>query len=273
MKRFNWQIFISFNLLFSFILMLISGVILYFKPEGSVARWLDWKILFLSKASWESVHTIFSFLFMIIAFFHILKVHLLNFFIYLSKKNHYALKEFFLSLAICLIVLAGTTLKMPPFQSVYDFGNNLSDVWEQSFDKPNDPISTSSTIEEIADYYRVPDSLVVNKLDQAGIYGAKPDLSLSKIASRNDVSPKKVYSTISDFEEKKNELKRTITYSLTIREMAFILKVEPDKITHFLGKEYNIEGMAPGTSLLEICNRTNTSCSDLRDELYGQFKN
>src|SRR6056297_3138081 len=126
MKKFNWQIFISFSLLFSFILMLISGIILYFKPEGSVARWLEWEILFLSRASWESIHTIFSFLFMIIAFFHILKVHLFSFFVYLNRKHLYAIKEFFLALAISLVVLVGTTLKLHPFESVYELGNRLS---------------------------------------------------------------------------------------------------------------------------------------------------
>jgi len=272
MKKINWQIFISFSLLFSFILMIVSGIILYFKPEGSVARWLDWKILFLSKAGWESIHTIFSFLFVIIAFFHILKIHLLNFYIYLNKKHHYALKEFFLALAISLIILAGTTLKISPFQSVYDLGKNLSDAWEQPYDKPNDIISASSTVEGIADYYRLTDRVVVKKLRQAGIVDVKPNLTLGEIAFRNNASPKQIYSKISDIEKEQSEPKKKITYSLTISEVAFVLKTEPEKIIQFLEEEQNIKNIEPGSSLLEICNRTKTNCSDLRDELYRQIQ-
>jgi|GEM_PF-332142 len=275
MKKINWQIFISFSLLFSFILMLVSGIILYFKPEGSVARWLDWQILFLSKASWESIHTIFSFLFMIIAFFHILKVHLLNFFIYLNKKHHYALKEFFLALAICLIILFGTTLKIQPFQSVYNLGNNLSDAWERPYDKPNDLVSASSTINEIAANYRIPDTVLLNTLRQAGISDANIDLTLSEIASKNNSSPQQVYSKISYIEEQKNETKSDITYALTIREVAFILKIEPDEIIQFIEEEHNIGksiNLAPSTNLWQICNKTNIACSELRDELYRQFR-
>ncbi|MGM0496546.1 MAG: DUF4405 domain-containing protein [Bacteroidota bacterium] len=273
MKKINWQIFISFNLLFSFILMLVSGLILYFKPEGSVARWLDWNILFLSKSSWEAIHTIFSFLFTIIAFFHILKIHLLNFFIYLNKKHHHALKEFFLSLAICVILLIGTIYTVPPVQSVYDLGNTLSDAWEETYDKPNEFVSASSTLEEIADYHYVPDSVILRKFEETGITGVQPDLTLREIASRHDSSPQQIYSKISDIGEEVSEPKSDIPKSdipkfLTINEIAFVLNVETEEIIRFLESKKNIENIVPNTELLEISNRTNTSCSELRDELY-----
>lgn len=268
MKKINWQIFISFNLLFSFLMMLVSGIILYFKPEGSVARWLDWEILSLSKSNWESIHTIFSFLFMIIAFFHILKIHLFNFFVYLNKKHHYALKEFFFALAFCVIVLIGTTFKVHPFQSVYDFGNQLSDMWKESYTEPDEPISASSALGEIAEYHQVRDSVIVGKLHDAGFSGVKSDLTLNQIASRNDISPQRIYSEITDIKKLKTEGISNKGHTITISEIAFILKIDSMDVIRFLENKQGVNNIERGTSLMEICNKINITCAELRNELY-----
>jgi len=39
-------------LLLSFLASAISGVILFFRPEGSLARWIGWSVLALDKKQW-----------------------------------------------------------------------------------------------------------------------------------------------------------------------------------------------------------------------------
>ena len=48
-NKFNWQSFISIGLLISFLVMLISGVVLYIAPEGSLSRWIGWDVFSLTK--------------------------------------------------------------------------------------------------------------------------------------------------------------------------------------------------------------------------------
>lgn len=44
------------NLLLSFVVSAASGVILFFRPEGSLARWIGWSVLSLDKKQWEAVY-------------------------------------------------------------------------------------------------------------------------------------------------------------------------------------------------------------------------
>jgi predicted DNA-binding ribbon-helix-helix protein len=268
MKKINWQIFISFNLLFSFLLMLLSGIVLYFKPEGSVARWLDWKFLFFTKSAWESLHTVFSFLFMIFALLHILKVHLLNFFIYLNQKHHFAYKELLFAIVITLIVLVGTSLKINPFQSVYEFGNKLSESWKESYSGPDDEISASSSLKEIASFHQVSDSLLVQKLSETGFLNVKSHYSLKNIASRNNMSPGQLYDKIKGIKGTLPKELASPADHITVAEIAFILQVEPAKILSFIDKEWGINNIDRDSNLTDICNAANLTCLELRNRLY-----
>lgn len=268
MKKINWQIFTSFNLLFSFLIMLLSGLVLYFKPEGSVARWLDWRFLFLTKSNWESLHTIFSFLFTIFAFIHIMKVHLGNFFLYISRRNHFARRELFLALAIFAIVLIGTSLQFKPLQAVYEFGNELSENWKQTYSDPGDEISANSTLREISNYHEVSDSLLAQKLTNAGFSNAETHLTLKQIAAKNDLSPKTAYDKISDI---KDTLPKTIVNpagNITISEACFMLKVEMDRMLKFIEKEWGMIDVDEHTSLREIQKNAEVPYKEIQQRLY-----
>ena len=45
-------------LLLSFLVSAVSGIILFVRPEGSLARWVGWSVLGLDKAQWEAVHIV-----------------------------------------------------------------------------------------------------------------------------------------------------------------------------------------------------------------------
>jgi len=57
-KRFRLRAFASFGLLWSFLVAASSGVVMYFRPEGSVAAWAGWSFLSLDKKGWEGIHTL-----------------------------------------------------------------------------------------------------------------------------------------------------------------------------------------------------------------------
>ncbi len=60
MKRFAWKSFVSFGLLASFLVISVSGVVLYIAPPGRVARWVDWELWRMSLGDWQALHTNFS---------------------------------------------------------------------------------------------------------------------------------------------------------------------------------------------------------------------
>ena len=61
----------SFFTLFGFLVMSITGLILYIVPEGRVAYWTFWDLIGLSKTDWDNIHILSSILFIIAGGFHI----------------------------------------------------------------------------------------------------------------------------------------------------------------------------------------------------------
>ena len=58
-------------LLFTFLVLVISGIVLYIVPRGRVANLLDWHLLLLTKQDWGNVHIVFGALFLIAGVIHI----------------------------------------------------------------------------------------------------------------------------------------------------------------------------------------------------------
>jgi len=69
--KFHWKVFVSFYVVFSFLALAVSGIVLYVAPPGRVANWSVWQLLLLSKAQWQAVHTIVALAFLVAAGFHI----------------------------------------------------------------------------------------------------------------------------------------------------------------------------------------------------------
>ena len=60
----------SLTALFSFILELLTSIILYIVPQGRVAYWSDWHLWGLSKNQWSDLHVNLGVLFLIAVVLH-----------------------------------------------------------------------------------------------------------------------------------------------------------------------------------------------------------
>ncbi len=70
-RRSTWRGFTSVLALMSFVVVLVSGVVLFFVPPGRVANWSNIQLLGLSKTQWQLLHTSFSLLFVLAAILHL----------------------------------------------------------------------------------------------------------------------------------------------------------------------------------------------------------
>jgi len=86
-KKFSWKAFISFGLTYSFIIIFLTGIVLYFAPAGRIAQWVNWKFAGFSKEEWQAIHTIFSYLFVILSIFHLFTANWKTFVSYLKNKT------------------------------------------------------------------------------------------------------------------------------------------------------------------------------------------
>lgn len=128
----KWRNLASFFLTISGIIILISGVILYIAPPGHYAHAVDWRILGLDKGEWEALHTLFSYVAVIFAIIHLVVnwKALVNY-LWDRTKHAYRLKrEFIITILLTLLIGVGTIENWPPFSTVMDWGETLSNAWE-----------------------------------------------------------------------------------------------------------------------------------------------
>lgn len=151
-NKFSWQSFISIALLFSFIVMLFSGIVLYIAPEGSLSRWIGWDVIGLTKKQWEQQHTVFSYLFILFSVFHIFKINWSLLLSYLSPVNLHIsnIKEILIAFLILIFVFFGTLSGLPPFKQIINLGGNISDSYSQGVVMPDVADAEKLTMEQFA---------------------------------------------------------------------------------------------------------------------------
>ena len=199
MKNFSFRSFTSFILAWTFLALLLSGSVLFISPPGRVANWTDWRMLFLTKMQWTAVHTLMATIFLVGGLFHLLKFNWRVFYAYLMKKREATLqfkREMALSGLVFLLVLAGTLLRLPPFQTLVTYGELTKNSWENPAQAAPIPHMEEMDIKQVAERLQAPPDKIINVLQQQGMPVEGADLSLASIAKRYNRSPQQVYSTI-----------------------------------------------------------------------------
>jgi len=122
-KSFNRRAFVSILVGFSFVLMTVTGLVLFFAPSCRIARDTSWIIWGHDKEQWVAVHVWFSIAFVIASMFHIyLNWSALTSYFKAKLKKGVALRaEWILALVICGIIYAGTVGEVAPFSSLLTF--------------------------------------------------------------------------------------------------------------------------------------------------------
>jgi len=200
MKKFSWRRYISLGLALTFAMILVSGLVLYIAPKGSVARWTNWLFLGLDRAQWETQHTIFSYLFVFFGFVHLFQLNWKAFLSYLGRKiikREKRKMELYLALATGLLVFFLTLLEVRPVYSVMELGNRISASWEERIGKPPSGGVEDMTLDEIAyEYFESDAGRVLEQLRDAGFVASSSSRTLREIAGENNVAIMRIYNSI-----------------------------------------------------------------------------
>jgi len=200
-KKFSWRAFISFGLTYSFIIIFLTGIVLYLAPAGRIAQWVNWKFAGFSKEEWQAIHTIFSYLFVILSIFHLFTVNWKTFVSYLKNKTQNGLnkkRELFISTFLTIAIFLGILFSVPPFSSVMDFGEYLTNSWENKESAPPIPHAELLTLTELVvqlndmPIEKIEEKLIANKIKYENI-----NQTLAEIAAINKITPNELYNIIS----------------------------------------------------------------------------
>jgi hypothetical protein len=200
-QSFKWRVFISAGLALAFLVMLVSGLVLYISPPGRVANWTDWNLFGLSKRGWQNQHVMFGFAFIVLSIFHLFVINWKAFLSYIKSKaskdlNHPA--ELAASLILFVALAVGTFWHLPPFEQIIALGDRLSGSWERKTGAPPVPHAEALSLDELGKLPQVgePGSELLKKLQAAGLKARDTKQTLLEIASENGEQVQRLYDIL-----------------------------------------------------------------------------
>ena len=151
-RSFSWRSFTSFGLFLSFLMILVSGVILYIFPGRTPG--FVWELCGLSKPAWQNQHIIFGFVFSILSLCHLFFINWKAFFSYLKSKAKTGLqspRELLVILVLSLLFGFGTYFKVQPFSGILEIGKSISNSWDNNGKQTHDrQVEVNGVSQELA---------------------------------------------------------------------------------------------------------------------------
>lgn len=275
-NAFSLRSFTSFSLVISTIIMSLSGFVLYIAPAGRIANWGDWKLMLFSKAEWQALHTIFSYMFFILALIHLFFVNWRTFMAYIKSKVKAGLnKKIELTAAVVLsgVFFAGTLFSWIPFGQVMSFGEDMKGAWEKEYAGPPVAHMEEYSLSKIAsDYEGISPQQLSSTLADSSINVDDINLSLREIADRNKTTPSRIYEILNS-RYKQNSTPENIQApsgigKMTISQVAESLGKETSQLLTLV-KDNNIE-FTGETTMRTISEKMGISPVDLYGILAGK---
>jgi hypothetical protein len=195
---FRFRIFVSFGVFLSFLSATTSGILLFLRPEGSLASWTGWNALGIDKKGWEGVHILSIIMFLCFAAFHVCfnwKV-LVGYIRRKTTEGKRLRKERIAALIVVSLVLAGAVARFRPFWKAIEF---RAEFKKGAFSMKVPPPATDAEQLSLADLcalagIQVEDALA--RLDRAGCKIDGPRTTLSALAKKHRTTPEKLYLII-----------------------------------------------------------------------------
>ena len=193
-----WRAMTSVLIACSFLLLLISGAVLFISPPGRVANWGNWRMIGLTKHEWSGVHTWFAAVFVLTAVFHLVfnLRPLMNYFRDRLSRRLGWRWEWVAAVALCVGVFAGAQIRIPPFSTLLSFGEGVKRSWEDARDRRSSAARGTAEPRELASQAKVPYETAVERLEARGFKGIRPETIVQELAQTNQVSAQRLYEII-----------------------------------------------------------------------------
>ena len=182
----------------SFLLLLISGAVLFISPPGRVANWSNWRMIGLTKHDWIGVHTWFAAVFVLTAVFHLIFNFrpLVNYFRDRLTRRLGWRWEWVAAVALCCGVFAGAQTRIPPFSTLLSLGEGVKRSWEDARTAAPLPHAELLSLKELTSQAKVPYESAIERLEARGFKGIRPEAIAQDVARTNQVSAQRLYEII-----------------------------------------------------------------------------
>jgi len=186
----------SFLVAAGFLLMVVSGLVLYIMPHGRIAYWTNWQFISLTKDQWGYIHVLSSYLFAGAGIFH-LYLNWRPFVNYIVDRVRGGIKlkkELFITIIVLSVILLSSIYRLPPLIYIAELEEHIKNSWIA--DETHEPPFGHAELVELDKFIKkmgfdLDES--IKALDQEGIRIDNPAETLGNIADANRTSPLRLY--------------------------------------------------------------------------------
>lgn len=196
----------SLTMLISFVLCILTSVILYIVPHGRVAYWSDWRLWGLSKTQWSELHLNLGILLLFAGVLHVyynwkpITAYLKN----KAKQMKVFTVNFNIALILTLIVGIGTYFQIPPMSTIINISGSIKDSAGIKYGEPPYGHAELSSLKMFARKVDLDLPKSIELLRQASIQFENEKQTIDDIAKENNLTPKQVYEIIKPATQKKD---------------------------------------------------------------------
>ena len=189
---------VTFSMLFSFIILIMTSIILYICPEGRVAYWANWTILGLSKTQWGDLHITGGVLFLITGLWHLLlNGKVILFHIKKSILKHSASPvPILIALVVNILFFAGTLYAIQPLKQILVWKDDIKKIQVEKYGNPPYGHAEQSTLETFCGFLRLDTDMVIKNLQQQLTGNIGRETTILEIAQNNKMTPQALYQLI-----------------------------------------------------------------------------
>jgi len=188
----------SFVVTFAFLLLVLSGTVLFVAPRGRTANWAGWSFLGLWREQWVALHITIATLFVLFGIIHLVfNWRIVWGYVFIRTGWRLRLwKEGLLALAVALALAAAAVWEVPPARPLVQASDRIKDHWANVLPAGPMPHAELLTLEKLSARSGIPSAQLVDVLEQAGLQVAGKDPSLLDLAQANGTTPVAVYDAM-----------------------------------------------------------------------------
>lgn len=203
-KKFSWRAFISLSMMLSFVVLILSSVVLYIMPSGRDAYWTNWKFLSLSKDLWGALHTVGGLAFVIFGLLHLIVYNWKVFWNYvISKLRKNLNKKWELAAAILLNVLIVLVCVYDwiPSSTIMNWGASIKSSWVSTAQRAPYGHAEIEKLEVLAKRLGIDLPAALKALEAKGLQ-VDAQKTVQAIASENGMTPAEFFELVIPFAPK-----------------------------------------------------------------------
>ena len=264
----------SLTAFFSFLVILLTSVILYLTPQGRIAYWADWKLIGLTKDQWGAIHINTGAIFLLSMFLHIFYNWrpILN---YLqSRKSAMLSRESIAAILLVLFGFFGTVNQIPPFSSIMQLNDTIKIKAARKYGEPPYGHAELSSLTSFSNKMNQDIGSIMTALQKAGFTVDSPAQNLKDIAAANGVSPQTVFQAFPPAPAAKTESGKGIslppsppagTGNMTLTELGTQYALSTEEISSAL-KQQGLN-ISLDATIKDMAASNNMSPHDLYDAI------